>query len=107
MTILASYILGILTVFLLGIAVGMFVVVRRTQSLQRDIDNINLELNNASGDIYRLVESERKEIDGTITELYRELEKHNDDIHRTMDSRLNKLENKLIPSDSVKPLLKG
>jgi uncharacterized protein YneF (UPF0154 family) len=101
-----AYILGVLTVFLLGIAVGMFMVMRKTQSLQKDIDSINVELTNTSGDIYRLVETERKEIDSTIGELYRELEKQNEDIHRTMDSRLNKMENKLTQTDS-KTLLKG
>jgi predicted PurR-regulated permease PerM len=101
-----AYILGILTVFLVGMAVGMFVVMRKTQSLQKNIDSINVELNNTSGDIYRLVETERKEIDSTIGELYREIEKHNDDINRTMDSRFNKMENKLTQTDS-KTLLKG
>jgi hypothetical protein len=112
-----AYILGVLTVFLLGIVVGMFMVMKKTQSLQKEIDSINVELTNTSGDIYRLIESERKEIDSThridrgeidstIGELYRELEKQNEDIHRTMDSRLNKMENKLTQTDS-KTLLKG
>lgn len=118
MTILISYILGILTVFLLGMAFGMFVVVRRTQSLQKKIDNINLEISSITNDVHQTIRGDKSEIDLAIQDLYREIEKRNDevsreidrtatDLHRTMDSRLNKLENKLMPSDATKTLLKG
>jgi len=101
-----AYILGVLTVFLLGMAVGMFMVMRKTQSLQKETESINVELLNTSRDLYRLIEKERNEIDQTFQTVYREIERNRDEFNRLLDSRFNKMENKLTQTDS-KTLLKG
>lgn len=119
MEIIIAYILGILTVFLIGMAVGMFMVFRKNQRLQNEINKINLELNSASMDLYRSIETSRAEVDKIISDIYREVEnkeerfiRHVDNeiinVNKSIDSRLNKLENKfIIPSDSTKTLLRG
>lgn len=101
-----SFILGILTVFLIGISVGMVMVIKRNLKYEREINSINLELIQLSNDLYQQIENTRTVASNQIENLERDVSITDDEIREKIttverfltswvDSRIDKLENKL------------
>ena len=101
-----SFILGILTVFLIGISVGMVMVIKRNLKYERDLNSINLELIQLSNDLYQQIENTRTDVSNQIENLERDVSVTDNDIRDKIniversltswvDSRIDKLENKL------------
>ncbi len=101
-----SFILGILTVFLIGISVGMVMVIKRNLKYEREINSINLELIQLSNDLYQQIENTRTVASNQIENLERDVSVTDNEIREKInivergltswvDSRIDKLENKL------------
>ncbi len=98
MTLIISYILGVVTVFLIGVAVGMFRVIYKNNKMSKEIDSINLELSLLSKDVYDQIEKVSGDLDRTVIDLNR-------DIHSSMDSRFDKFERRLTSKPNSKNLI--
>jgi hypothetical protein len=98
MTLIISYILGVVTVFFIGVAVGMFRVIHKNNKMSKEIDSINLELSLLSKDVYDQIEKVSGDLDRTVSDLNR-------DIHSSMDSRFDKFERRLTSKPNSKNLI--
>lgn len=93
-------------VMVLGI-LGVVVVVRMYSSIkklkglvrtqQEIINNIYLRIDEVDQMINRRIDGEIKRTDEIYTETNRYVNKHIDEVYRTIDSRLDKITNKLNP----------
>jgi len=93
-------------VMVLGI-LGVVVVVRMYSSIkklkglvrtqQEIINNIYLRIDEVDQMINRRIDGEIKRTDEICTETNRYVNKHIDEVYRTIDSRLDKITNKLNP----------
>ncbi len=98
MTLIISYILGVVTVFFIGVAVGMFRVIHKNNKMSKEIDSINLELSLLSKDVYDQIEKVSGDLNRTVDDLNR-------DIHSSMDSRFDKFERRLTSKPNSKNLI--
>ncbi len=98
MTLIISYILGVVTVFFIGVAVGMFRVIHKNNKMSKEIDSINLELSLLSKDVYDQIEKVSGDLNRTVDDLNR-------DIHSNMDSRFDKFERRLTSKSNSKNLI--
>ena len=88
---LTSFVLGMLTVLLIGVVVGVFRANKKTNELSIQSDELARLFNDE-------VNTLNLRIDGDMQEVNKEIEK----LYREMDSRLDKFSNKV-----EKQLLKG
>ena len=86
-----NFILGMFTIIFIGMVVGMFMVASNIKYLKQNINDIWIELQNAQRRISEVSELDNRRIDSEIDRTNQMI----DEVYRSIDSRLDKLENKL------------
>jgi ribosome-associated translation inhibitor RaiA len=86
-----NFILGMFTIIFIGMVVGMFMVASNIKYLKQNINDIWNGLNDAHRRMAEISELDNRRIDNEIVRTDGLIE----DVYRSIDSRLDKLENKL------------
>jgi ribosome-associated translation inhibitor RaiA len=86
-----NFILGMFTIIFIGMVVGMFMVASNIKYLKQNINDIWTGLNDAHRRMAEISELDNRRIDNEIVRTDGLIE----DVYRSIDSRLDKLENKL------------
>jgi hypothetical protein len=86
-----NFILGMFTIIFIGMVVGMFMVASNIKYLKQNINDISNGLNDAHRRMAEISELDNRRIDNEIVRTDGLI----GDVHRSIDSRLDKLENKL------------
>jgi len=86
-----NFILGMFTIIFIGVVVGMFMVASNIKYLKQNINDIWTGLNDAHRRMAEISELDNRRIDNEIFRTDGLIE----DVYRSIDSRLDKLENKL------------
>ena len=86
-----NFVLGMLTVIFIGMVVGMFMMARSIKHLKNGVENLWDTMEHAQRRISEVSELDNRRIDGEIDRTDRIV----GDIYSAIDSRLDKLENKL------------
>jgi hypothetical protein len=86
-----NFILGMFTIIFIGVVVGMFMVASNIKYLKQNINDIWNGLNDAHRRMAEISELDNRRIDNEIVRTDGLIE----DVYRSIDSRLDKLENKL------------
>jgi ribosome-associated translation inhibitor RaiA len=86
-----NFVLGMFTIIFIGMIVGIFMMARNIKYLKQNINDIWNGLNDAHRRIAEVSELDNRRIDGEIDRTNHLI----DDVYRAIDSRLDKLENKL------------
>ena len=103
-----SFILGVLSVIFILMVVGMFRISRRLDKLEElksyhddFIKEYSKEVESLYRRIHEVSDLDNRRIDGEIDRVDHLLS----DVYRSIDSRFDKLENKLLPKTANKQLL--
>lgn len=95
-----SFILGIALVVVIAIAVVATYAFVKVGKIQREIENTDRELVTKESGIYQYISAEisalHRRIDELETNMSRRVDEFEKDIYSQLDSRLDKLENKLV-----------
>ena len=86
-----NFILGMFTIIFIGVVVGMFMMASNIKYLKQNINDIWNGLNDAHRRMAEISELDNRRIDNEIVRTDGLIE----DVYRSIDSRLDKLENKL------------
>ena len=92
---ITSFILGVLAVIALAMVAIMSVNYMTTKVLKKDIDNLDISSNHAFEDVYRQLEKIQQELHNRITDTEQAVVRH-------IDSRVDKLENKVYSDLDIK-----
>lgn len=101
---LTSFIMGIglvLGVLGVGVVVMMYIQIKRLKNkcaqLEQVQGHIFTEINRTDDSLHRRIDGEIRRTDDLFTDSNRYLNKHIEEVYKVMDSRLDRLTNKLNP----------
>lgn len=90
-----SFGLGIAFVVVIAIAVAAVYALVKVLKLQQSVEGLSRNLQDTTRDFYN-------DKDREVSNLHRRIDTVEESIYRTIDSRLDRLENKLIPKEQIK-----
>jgi predicted PurR-regulated permease PerM len=85
------FVLGMVTVLVIAEVVAAFFVIKTINSIKSKTQHLERSLEDETRDLHQLIGNTERHIDHEVQE-----------IHRQLDSRLDKLENKLTPKQVIK-----
>ena len=100
---ITSFILGVCAVILILMVAGTSVNYMAIKILRKDIDNQTIAMEKGSEDLYRRLEHQHKTITDYVDSLDNNAQHEMSTIYKTIDSRADKLDSKLM--DEIKLLL--
>jgi predicted PurR-regulated permease PerM len=85
------FVLGMVTVLVIAEVVAAFFVIKIINSIKSKTQHLERSLEDETRDLHQLIGNTERRIDHEVQE-----------IHRQLDSRLDKLENRLTPKQVIK-----
>lgn len=98
---ITSFILGVCAVILILMVVGTSVNYMAIKVLRKDIDNLQREQENNYIDVLNRTSNLESTIIREITKLEEDFLRNYEGIHRTIDSRVDKLDNKFMDEVTI------
>lgn len=102
-----SFILGIALVVVIALAIVAIYAFVKVGQIKEELNSIHQVIGSEIDNQNRLREDVQRHIETSIDNVYSSLNEKADTIHRIMDSRFDKLENKLTGNVAAKQILKG
>jgi hypothetical protein len=97
-----SFILGIAFVVVIAIAIVAVYAFVKVKEAREELSSIHQSIGREIENLNRVIEMDRRSIESPISDLYRQIEDKTQNVFRVMDSRFDKLENKLTSPEQVK-----
>ena len=92
---ITSFILGVCAVIVIMMIVGTSVNYMAIKVLRKDIDNLTIAMEKGSEDLYRRLEQQQRDVIDYVDSLNNNAQDEMNTIYKTIDSRADKLDNKL------------
>ncbi len=92
---ITSFILGVCAVILIMMVAGTSVNYMTIKVLRKEIDNITIAMEKGSEDLYRRLEQQQRDVIDYVDSLNNNAQDEMNTIYKTIDSRADKLDNKL------------
>jgi ribosome-associated translation inhibitor RaiA len=92
---ITSFILGVCAVIILLMVAGTSVNYMVIKILRKDVDNLTIAMEKGSEDLYRRLEQQQRDVIDYVDSLNNNAQDEMNTIYKTIDSRADKLDNKL------------
>jgi len=89
-----AFVQGVLTVIGLLMVGGMVWAVLKINDIKDSLEGLYQEVNETQTQLHLRIDKEIQDVDSKIDDLSRQVENNSENIYRTIDSRLDKLQSK-------------